>query len=219
MGRAAFLFDLDGVIVDNMAFHERAWRRFFSERGVDMDHDEFFRQTSGMPTRDVLAHFFKRPVPADEAARCAAFKEGLYRELYRPHARPAAGLPEFLAQAEAAGVALGVGTGSLPENVDFILDGLGLRKHFPAVVGGGEVSRGKPDPETFLLLARRLGVAPADCVVFEDALLGERAARAAGMGLVAVTTSHAAAEFSGPDLCITDFRGLHPQDVLALRSR
>lgn len=219
MSRPAFLFDLDGVVVDNMRFHELAWRRFFEAHGVQLDRDDFFRNTSGMPTRDVLSYFLKRPVPPDEAAALTAVKERLYRELYGPHLRPAAGLPRFLSQARDAGIVSGVGTGSLPENVDFVLDGLSLRGQFSAIVGAADVRRGKPDPETFLVLARRLGAEPERCVVFEDSLLGERAARAAGMAVVALTTSHAAGEFAGPDLAAPDFSELAPEEIVGLLSR
>ncbi len=215
----AFLFDMDGVVVDNMRFHERAWREFFLKRGVPMDGDEFFRRTSGMPTRDVMAYFFKRALSAEEAARLNAEKEAAYRRLYAPHLSPLPGLREFLAAARAAGVRLGLGTGSLAENIDFVLDGLSLRDRFDAVVGADEVRRGKPDPETFLTLARKLGAAPADCVVFEDALLGEEAARAAGMRLVAVTTTHASRDFRRPDLSIADFSGLDPRAIAGLGRR
>lgn len=213
MTRRAFLFDLDGVVVDNMRAHEDAWREFFARRGVAMDHDDFFRNTSGMPTRDVLSYFFKRPVAPDEAAALGCVKEEIYRQRYRPHMKAAPGLTEFLEAARADGIALGVGTGSLPENVAFILDGLDLRRRFDAVVGAADVKKGKPDPETYLVLAERLGAAPEDCVVFEDALLGEKAARAAGMKLVAITTSHAACEFSSPDLAVPDFVGLSPRNL------
>ncbi len=211
--RHALLFDLDGVVVDNMRFHEDAWREFFGRRGIPMDHDDFFRNTSGMPTRDVLSYFFKRAVSAEEAAALGSAKEAIYRELYRPHLRPLAGLVELLESARAFGVKAGVGTGSLPENVSFVLDGLDLRRHFSTVVGAADVKKGKPDPETFLLLAERLGAPPERCVVFEDSLLGEKAARAAGMRLVAVTTSHAAAEFAAPDLAVSDFRGLTVENL------
>lgn len=204
----ALLFDLDGVVVDNMRAHEDAWREFFARRGIPMDHDDFFRNTSGMPTRDVLAYFFKRAVAPEEAAALAEVKETIYRDRYRPAMKPAAGLVELLEAARAAGLKLGVGTGSMPDNVNFVLDGLDLRRRFDAVVTAAEVTRGKPDPQTFLLLAEKLGVEPADCLVFEDSLLGEKAARAGGMGLVAITTSHGAHEFNGPDLAAADFVGL-----------
>ena len=98
----------------------------------------------------------------------------------------------------------------------FILDGLKLRASFDAVVDGGDVKKGKPDPETFLLLAERLKVRPRDCMVFEDSLLGTEAARRAGMKVVALTTSHRAAEFPGAPLAMRDFRELRVSSVLDL---
>lgn len=211
----AFLFDMDGVVVHNMPAHTEAWRRFFGERGIVLERREFLEKTMGMPTREVLAYYFKRPVPPQEAAALAVAKEELYRELYAPRRRAARGLRAFLKAAKAGGLRLGLGTGSMDDNVDFILDGLSLRGAFEAVVTGADVKRGKPDPETFLALADALRVKPRDCVVFEDSLLGEEAARRAGMSVVAVTTSHEAGEFRGPALAVRDFVGLTPARVRA----
>jgi beta-phosphoglucomutase family hydrolase len=210
------LFDMDGVVCDNMPAHEEAWRRFFRERGIEIDARDFRENTMGMPTREVLRYYFKRDVAPDEALALAASKEALYRELYLPERRPAEGLVDFLAAARGDGMRLGLGTGSREDNVTFILDGLGLRRWFDAVVDASRVVRGKPDPETFLTLAAELGAAPADCVVFEDSLLGEEAARRAGMAVVAVATSHREDEFRHAALAVRDFRGLTPRRAAAL---
>jgi beta-phosphoglucomutase family hydrolase len=213
------LFDMDGVVCDNMAAHTEAWRVFFREYKIEIETRDFLVNTMGMPTRDVLVYYFKRPVGSDEAARCAAVKEKLYRELYAPKRRAAPGLRRFLAVARAEGGRIGLGTGSRDDNVSFILDGLKLRPAFDAVVDGGEVKKGKPDPETFLTLADKLKTRPRDCVVFEDALLGEEAARRAGMAVVAITTSHRADEFKHARLTARDFRKLVPATVRALAAR
>lgn len=215
----AFLFDMDGVVVHNMPAHTEAWRRFFAARGIVLERREFLEKTMGMPTREVLAYYFKRPVEPAEAGKLAAVKEELYRELYGPKRRAARGLRAFLKASRAAGLRLGLGTGSMDDNVDFILDGLSLRGWFEAVVTGADVKKGKPDPETFLALADRLKTRPRDCVVFEDSLLGEEAARRAGMAVVAVTTSHKPAEFQGPALCVADFTKLRPSVVSARLDR
>lgn len=200
----ALLFDMDGVICHNMPHHTEAWRLFFLDQGIVMKVPEFLSKTAGMPTRDVLAYYFKRRVPKREADFLAAQKELLYRTFYRKDRKPARGLLAFLNLARRRGYKLGLGTGSVGGNVTFILDGLQLRRHFDAVVTGADVSKGKPHPETFLKLARKLGVPPSDCLVFEDALLGEEAARRAGMKVVAVTTSHKASEFK-TRVAIRDF--------------
>ena len=216
MSPAAYLFDMDGVVCHNMPAHTEAWRRFFRGHGIELEVREFLEKTMGMPTRDVLAYYFKRSVPPEEAALHAHKKETLYRRIYLPRRRAAAGLRSFLKAAKTAGLKLGLGTGSKDDNITFILDGLKLRAGFDAVVGAGDVKRGKPHPETFLTLAERLKVRPKDCVVFEDSLLGEEAARRAGMAVVAVTTSHRAHEFRSPVLAVRDFRTLTPHGLRAI---
>jgi|CXWL01.1.fsa_nt_gi beta-phosphoglucomutase family hydrolase len=214
--RVGLLFDMDGVVCHNMPAHEQAWRRFFRGHGIDLDIHEFRANTMGMPTREVLRHYFKRDVPPAEAAAHAAIKEDYYRKLYLPQRRATAGLRRFLTAARRAGWRVGLGTGSKDDNVSFILDGLRLRDRFDAIVDGGMVKRGKPDPETFLTLADKLKVRPKDCVVFEDSLLGEEAARRAGMAVVAITTSHRADEFKYARLKARDFHKISPAQAAAL---
>jgi beta-phosphoglucomutase family hydrolase len=211
-----FLLDMDGVVCHNMPAHEEAWTDFFRGHGIEIDLRDFRENTMGMPTREVLRYYFKREVPPEEAHAAAVVKETLYRRLYLPRRAPAEGLMPFLKGARAGGYRVGLGTGSKDDNVTFILDGLELRPWFDAVVDGGMVTKGKPDPETFLILADKLKVAPKNCVVFEDSLLGEEAARRAGMAVVAITTSHRADEFRHAGLKARDFTTLSPAKAAAL---
>ncbi len=202
--RRGFLFDMDGVVCHNMPAHEEAWRLFLKGHGIELELKEFREKTMGMPTHEVL-RFYGVKGTADK-------KEELYRSLYKPRAMP--GLRAFLKAAKEQ--ALGLGTGSKGDNVSFILDGLKLRGAFGAVIDGSMVKKGKPHPETFLLLADALKVRPKDCVVFEDSLLGEEAARRAGMQVVGITSSHRAGEFKHAKLRRRDFAGLKPGVVLDL---
>ncbi len=206
---------MDGVVCHNMPAHEEAWTRFFKTKGIDIELREFREKTMGMPTREVLRYYYKREVPPEEANAAAVIKETLYRELYLPKRATAEGLLPFLKGARAGGYRVGLGTGSKDDNVTFILDGLALRPWFDAVVDGGMVTKGKPDPETFLILADKLKVEPKNCVVFEDSLLGEEAARRAGMQVVAITTSHRADEFKHAALKAADFKTLSPAKAAA----
>jgi beta-phosphoglucomutase family hydrolase len=216
MRRLALLFDMDGVVCDNMPAHEEAWRRFFRRHGIELEAEEFREKTMGMPTRDVLAYYLKRAVPPEEAATLAAVKEKIYRELYEPRRRALLGLRALLAAAHAENWGVGLGTGSKDDNVSFILDGLRLRASFDAIVDGGMVTRGKPDPETFLTLAAKLKAAPRDCIVFEDSLLGEEAARRAGMAVVGITTTHRADEFRRASLTVANFKKVSPASLVLL---
>src|SRR6185295_17231344 len=101
------LFDMDGVVCHNMPAHAEAWRRFFAARGIQIEMRDFLENTMGMPTRDVLAYYFKRKVEPKEAAELADIKEKLYRKLYLPKRRTAVGLRTFLYKAGKAGLKLG----------------------------------------------------------------------------------------------------------------
>ena len=153
-----------------------------------------------------------RPVPSDELTALEDAKEALYRELYAPHLRLADGVREILDDAHRAGIACGIASGAPPQNIDFVLDGLGIRDEFACVVDSAQYARGKPAPDCFLEAARRIGAAPADCIVFEDAVNGVRAAHAAGMRAVALAAQTPRAVFAsiGAELVVESFRGCLP---------
>ncbi len=189
MSRQAFVFDMDGTIVDNMAFHTDSWLAFFARRGQALDADEFFRATAGRQGSEIMRAYLGEQLSDEEVGLLNHEKESVYRELYAPHRRTVAGFDALIARAEAEGVKLAVATAAPPANIAFTLDGLDLRKHFDAVVGAADVARGKPHPDVFLKAAERCGVAPEHCIVFEDAPLGVEAARRAGMRCVVLTTT------------------------------
>lgn len=191
-----FIFDLDGTLVNNIAFHQKSWIELFRRYEWHVDVDEFMRATNGRHGREIIRDYFGVDTGDPENQRLNDEKESLYRELYAPHRCPSAGLVELMDRADAAGIEMAVGTSAPPENVAFILDHLGIRQRFRAVVGTKDVVRGKPDPEVFLVAAARMNVDPGQCLVFEDALIGVEAARRAGMPCVALTTSLVASAFS-----------------------
>ncbi len=195
MDKIAFIFDMDGTIVDNMTYHELSWKEFFVRRGMEIDSDSFFRATAGRLGSEIMRDYFGESL---SDADCAAFsreKEEIYRSLYEPHRKPVKGFDALIDEAMRIGVALAVATAAPQENVEFILDGMNIRRHFNAVVGARDVSRGKPHPDVFLQAARGCGVDPQQCVVFEDAPLGAEAAARAGMSAVILTTTAAHGDF------------------------
>ena len=204
--RQAFVFDMDGTIVDNMAFHTRSWISFFERRGLALDADEFFRATAGRQGGEIMRAYLGEHLTDEEVGQLNHEKESVYRELYGPHRKAVAGFDALVAQARAHGVKLAVGTAAPPANVAFTLDGLDLRRHFDAIVGAADVARGKPHPDVFLKAAELCGVAPEHCIVFEDAPLGVEAARRAGMRCVVLTTTLPASAFTGFDNVIAIVR-------------
>ncbi|MFD2572999.1 HAD family hydrolase [Spirosoma soli] len=206
----ACLFDMDGVLVDNIDFHVNAWLQFAQHHNRPLTKAQYLEHINGHVSADAMAYVFQREISPGELIVLTEEKEAIYRELYRPHLQPAPGLLTFLSDLKAAHVPLAVGTSAPISNVYFTLDGLPLRPYFDAVVDASMVKHGKPDPEIYLRAAERVGVAPALCVVFEDAFAGIEAGLRAGMNVIAVATTHTREELKdqGAALIIDDFVGL-----------
>jgi beta-phosphoglucomutase family hydrolase len=214
----AFLFDMDGTIVDNMGYHTKSWVEFFARRGRTIDADAFFLATAGRHGREIIRDEMGQHLTEEEVVALNSEKEVIYRELYGPHRKTVDGFDALIVAAKEEGVKLAVATAAQTSNVTFTLDDLDLRKHFDAVVTAADVPRGKPHPDVFLEAAKRVGAAPEDCIVFEDAPLGVEAARRAGMRCVVITTTLPAASFAEFDnviLIVDHFNDLSIADVFA----
>ena len=199
------VFDLDGTLVDNIAFHFEAFRTQAARLGLVMDEDTF-QSFNGLKNEDIFPRFLGRALTREEIAELSDEKEETYRALYRPKLIAHRGATELLDRLRAAGVKLAVASSAPPANRTMVLSGLGWDACFDAVVAS-EGLRGKPAPDIFLAAAERLGVAPAACVAFEDAVNGIQAAAAAGMIVVGVTTNVPAATLTaaGASFTVADF--------------
>jgi len=204
---------MDGVILDNTAVQARAFQLLFRDLGVEADAYQLLRRLNGMPATDILKQVLEEPKPEKELKKYADQREFMYRTLYWNERRPLAGLVEFLEAARAAGLKIGLGSGSANDTLSYVLDYLDLRRFFDAVVGADDVDAGKPHPETYGTVAEKLGVKPENCLVFEDAILGEQAAYKAGMHCVAITSTLSGAEFQAPLAVARDFTELTPKDL------
>ena len=202
---AAVLFDMDGVVCDNMPLHRQVWREFVRSRGLAPSEDEI-RGLDGRRAADIITSLFGE-LPAAEVAALADAREGLYRgSLPTATLPPVPGIEAFLGWLGERGVPRVLATSATPTNVALVLERLALAASFEAVVTAADVTRGKPDPEVYLTAAARAGVAPGRCLVVEDALPGVRAAKAAGAACLGLTTSEgpdallaAGADWTAPD--------------------
>lgn len=212
----AFIFDMDGTLVDNMRFHTEAWGKMLAENGVEMNAEDFLVKTAGKTNREILPGVFGA-ISDEKIVELAERKEALYRELFLPARRPLAGAVEFLEAAQALGVKMAVATAAPVANMEFILDGLDLRRFFQAITTADEIKRGKPDPEIFLRSAEKLGVAPPHCLVFEDAVGGFEAAHRARMKSVGIATVNSIEEILRLDSVTeahADFTKLEARDLI-----
>lgn len=187
---SAFIFDMDGTLLDNMGFHRDVWVEFLAEKGIRIDAEQFSAFSAGRTNAEILRQLIGPHLSDFQVEEYSEAKEELYRSRYRHLMKPAEGLPEFLHKAREMGAPLAVASSAGCDNIHFHLDVLHLEGIFDVLVGSEDVRRGKPDPEIFLTAAERLGVAPARCLVFEDTPTGIEAAQRAGMRVVAFTTSY-----------------------------
>jgi len=198
----AFIFDMDGVIVDSNPLHRVSWEEYNRRYGI-LTTDEMQQWMYGKRNDEIVRGFFGEHLGEDEIAQHGAAKEALYRTLMEPQIESALvpGIHQFLERHN--NLPMAVGTNAEPANVDFVLRNGGLREHFRAVVDGHQVHNAKPHPEVYLRAADLLDVAPEFCVVFEDSSTGVEAGLAAGMRVVGIRTTHE--ELPGVSLMIRDF--------------
>lgn len=197
MKTGAFIFDMDGTMIDSMPFHAKSWGEFARRHGVAMDIDEILRRTTGRNGVECMRVLFGEQLAQDKALALVDEKETIYRELFGPVFAQVPGFRSFASRAAARGLKIAVGTAGDRRNIEFALSRLKMERQPDAVVGGDEGLPGKPEPAIFVEAARRVGIAAAQCIVFEDAPLGIEAARRAGMRAVAICTTHSARELAG----------------------
>lgn len=214
--KCAFIFDMDGTLVDNMHFHTEAWGKMLAENGIEMNAHDFLVKTAGKTNREILPTVFGE-ISDERIAELGNRKETLYQELFLPERKTVAGVIEFLEESAKLGIKLAVSTAAPIMNVEFILDGLDLRKYFGAVVTAADVKEGKPNPEIFLKSAEMLGVEPKNCIVFEDAFGGFEAAHRAKMKSIGITTVNSAEDILKCDSVVeahNDFSSLKPSQLI-----
>ncbi len=185
--RMAVIFDLDGVLVSTDRYHRQAWQRLAGELGVPFNDDKA-RRTRGVDRKTSLQVVLgpRHEFSPREMERLAARKNMYYMKLISG-ITPRDILPgalELMSEIDEHGIPMAVGSAS--RNARKVLELLGISQRFAAIVTGHDFERGKPAPDVFLVAARRLGVPPERCVVFEDAGAGVRAALAGGMKVVGV---------------------------------
>ena len=195
----AAIFDWDGVILDSSRHHEESWERLAREEEKILPEGHFLRGF-GRRNIEIMRDLLHWSEDLQEIQRLSLRKEELYREVVEDWGiQPLPGVRGWLERLGQAGVPCAIGSSTEQKNVLLGLRLLGLEPFFRSAVTAEHVQRGKPAPDVFLEAARRLKFDPRQCVVFEDAPSGVEAARAAGMRVVGVTTTHPGGHLDGVD--------------------
>lgn len=207
---SAVLFDMDGVVVDNMPLHRQVWAEFARTLGFNPSMEEL-RALDGRRAADIIAALHGEELALEEVTRLAKQRETLYRErLGSTELVPVPGVRAYLEALREAGVPRVLATSATPGNAEVVLERLNLAALFDARVTAADVTRGKPHPEVYLTAAGKVGVNAAECLVVEDALPGVRAAKAAGSVCLGLMTSEPEARLRevGADWVAPDFEGV-----------
>ncbi|GAB3940189.1 beta-phosphoglucomutase [Spirosoma harenae] len=184
----AFLFDLDGVIVDTAIYHYQAWKRLANELGFDISEEfnERLKGVSRTESLDIILEHGGLVLSDEKKVELATQKNGWYLDLVSRMTPEdiLPGVANFFSQVRKAGLLTALG--SVSKNAPLILERIGMTEAFDAIIDGTKISKGKPDPEVFTKGADELGVSPAECVVFEDAVAGVEAGKRGGIFVVGI---------------------------------
>lgn len=211
----AVVFDWDGVVVDSSAHHERSWEVLAARRGLPLPADHF-KRGFGKKNNAIIPDLGWAKDPADVDA-LAHEKEEIYRSLVgKAGIEPLPGVRPLLVALRDKAIPCAIASSTERANLDLPLDLMGLREFFAAIVSGDDVVHGKPDPAIFLLASERLGLAPSDCVVIEDALVGIEAAKRAGMPVMAVATTNPIEALGSADSAVRSMADVTPERLAAL---
>ena len=190
----AFIFDLNGTMIDDMPFHIKVWQEKVNQLGANLSYHETQLQCYGK-NDELLERVFPNRFTVEEKNKLSLEKEQIYYQEYKPHMRLLPGLQNILDQAKDHGIKMAIGSAAIMKNINFILDNLNLHSYFEAIVSADDVKISKPHPETFLKAAQLLHTKPEDCLVFEDSPKGIEAAEKANINGFVLTTMHPKEDF------------------------
>jgi HAD superfamily hydrolase (TIGR01509 family) len=206
----AFVFDLNGTMVNDMPYHIKAWHEKIIQLGGSLTLDEMKHQCYGK-NDELLERVFPGKYSLEERIKIGNEKEAIYRIEFKPFLKLMDGLEQFLKKADQENIKMAIGSAAIMDNINFVIQNMHIEHYFNAIISANDVKNSKPDPETFLKCAEALSIAPANCLVFEDTPKGVECALNAGMQAVVILGEHEAAEFEQYENVIhlaRDYQGL-----------
>ncbi|MEO9144085.1 MAG: HAD family phosphatase [Ginsengibacter sp.] len=201
----AVIFDLDGTLLDNNPYHLKSWLEYLKNIGRHISEEEYNKNINGRTNKDVIEYIYERKLSEEEILKYSLEKEAVYRKIYEPFIKPVKGLLDFLEMLKDKNIPMAIATSGIQPNIDFMFQNVPIQKYFKAVVNSSHITKGKPDPEIYLKTASLLNVLPKNCLVFEDAVVGIKSAKAAGMKVIAIATTQTREELSIADMIVDDY--------------
>jgi beta-phosphoglucomutase family hydrolase len=208
MAIEAVIFDMDGTVVDTTELEYKAWHRMMQEQGVEFTHEEYIKVLGAKGSEIVKKH-----LDWDEEAiqEILQNKETYFKELVAQQGLELIpGVEKVLQDIQQIPLKMALATGASRKKLEFVLEKLPIKQYFEAMITADETNSGKPDPEVFLNAAKKLGVAPGNCIVMEDARNGAQAAKKGGMLCIAITTTRSEDQLQAADLIVD---GYHELDI------
>ncbi len=214
----AVIWDMDGVIADTGSYHLKGWQIVFRRREANYTEEDFRRNTgkrSDIIVREVLGE----KIPQNEITEIIQEKDETFRQLMGQNIKLFPGVLKLITSLKEHGFKIAIASSAPMENIQLITQSLKIHNRFDAIISGWEVTKGKPDPQTFLLAAEKLGVEAEDCIVIEDAISGVTASKRADMRCIAVTNTTSREELREADLIIDTLEEITVDDLERLLSQ
>ena len=205
-GKIAVIFDMDGVIIHSNPLITKAWRKFFESQNILLTDEQLKHCVFGRTSGDTLRMVIDKPMDANTIRAYQQTVETEVQALYRSEGTLIPGFKAFVESLKASNIAVAIATAAPPLNVEAVLQMSDTASYFAIITNADDVHQSKPHPEVYLTTAKKLGIDPQSCIVFEDSFSGIQSAKSAGMKVIGVTTTHSAEEFAGiTDAVINDF--------------
>lgn len=215
MEKLAVIWDMDGVIADTAQLHFRAWRTAFGAKNVGFTYEDF-RHTFGQRNDTIIKTILGSKVALELIDSIAREKEKQFRYLVKEDLEALPGAVELIKSVHKTGFLMALASSAPLKNIELVLAKLKLKKYFPVITSAEDVTKGKPDPQVFLITAKRLNVAPERCLVIEDSVAGVSAAKRAGIKCIAVTNTNTTVSLKEADLIVNSLKEISIDTIKSL---
>ncbi len=216
MTQYAVIFDMDGVICHTNPYHAKAFEAFFKNYQISSSEKEFQDHMYGKHNSYIMSYFFKRPISGEELRTLEFEKEALFRAIYKDQVVSIPQYLDFLYDLKAHGFKTAIATSAPQANLELIVEQLQIASEMESMLASEDVKLHKPHAEVYLKSAEKIGVAPENCLVFEDSFSGVTAALNAGMRVIGVLSTHTKEQIPGCIHYIHDYSEINASTVLQL---